>query len=44
VTRRSTLTTDPAPMAGLRIVLLCIAAAIVYGVVHDQVTARICIE
>jgi hypothetical protein len=31
-------------MAGLRIVLLCIAAAIVYGVVHDQVTARICIE
>lgn len=32
------------PMAGVRIVLLCIAAAIVYGIVHDQVTARVCIE
>ena len=26
------------------IVLLCVVAAIVYGIVHDQVTARICIE
>ncbi|MEK7470217.1 MAG: hypothetical protein AAB074_22840 [Planctomycetota bacterium] len=26
------------------IVLLCIAAAVVYGIVHDQVTARVCIE
>ncbi|MBC8134699.1 MAG: hypothetical protein H8F28_02295 [Fibrella sp.] len=26
------------------IVLLCVGAAIVYGVCHDQITARICIE
>jgi len=26
------------------IVLLCIVAAVVYGVVHDQVTARVCVE
>lgn len=26
------------------IILLCIGAAIIYGVVHDQITARICIE
>jgi hypothetical protein len=26
------------------IVLLCVFAAIVYGILHDQVTARICIE
>lgn len=28
----------------LKIILACVAAAIIYGVVHDQVTARICIE
>jgi hypothetical protein len=28
----------------LNIWLLCIVAAIVYGVIHDQVTARVCIE
>jgi hypothetical protein len=28
----------------LRIVLGCIIAAIVYGIVHDQITARICVE
>ncbi len=28
----------------LKIVLLCIAAAVVYGVLHDQVTARVCVE
>lgn len=27
-----------------RIVLLCIAVAVAYGVAHDQVTARVCIE
>lgn len=27
-----------------KIVLLCVSAAIVYGVVHDQVTARMCLE
>lgn len=28
----------------MRIVLLCIAAAVLFGVVHDQVTARVCVE
>jgi hypothetical protein len=27
-----------------RIILLCIAAAVLYGIIHDQFTARICIE
>lgn len=31
-------------MQSLRIVLLCVAAAVGYGIVHDQITARICIE
>lgn len=31
-------------MASLRIILLSIAAAIVYGVIHDQVTVRVCLE
>jgi hypothetical protein len=26
------------------IILLCIVAAVIYGVVHDQITARICVE
>lgn len=26
------------------IILLCVFAAVVYGVVHDQVTARVCVE
>ena len=26
------------------IVLLCMAAAIAYGIVHDQITARLCVE
>jgi len=29
--------------AGL-IVLLCVLAAVAYGVVHDQVTVRVCVE
>jgi len=28
----------------LKIILLCVGAAIVYGVAHDQVTARVCLE
>jgi hypothetical protein len=28
----------------LKIILVCVAAAICYGIVHDQFTARICIE
>ena len=31
-------------MASLKIILLCILAAIVYGILHDQVTARVCVE
>jgi hypothetical protein len=31
-------------MQGLKIVLLGVAAAVIYGVLHDQVTARICVE
>src|SRR5690606_31679593 len=32
------------PAAAFRIVALSIAAAIVYGIVHDQVTVRVCVE
>ena len=28
----------------VKIVLLCIAGSVAYGVLHDQITARICIE
>jgi hypothetical protein len=28
----------------LGIVLMCIAAAVCYGIAHDQVTARVCVE
>jgi len=31
-------------MASAGILVLCVAAAIVYGIVHDQITARICLE
>jgi len=31
-------------MQSLKIILLCIASAIAYGIVHDQVTARVCVE
>jgi|SRR5579859_6971364 len=31
-------------MEALKIIALCILAAITYGIVHDQITARICIE
>lgn len=31
-------------MESLKIVLVCIGAAILYGIAHDQVTARVCIE
>jgi hypothetical protein len=31
-------------MTAVRIVLLCVLAAVVYGVLHDQVTARVCVE
>jgi len=31
-------------MQAFRIVLTCIVAAVVYGIVHDQFTAHICVE
>jgi membrane associated rhomboid family serine protease len=31
-------------MEALGIVLLCVGAAAVYGILHDQVTARVCVE
>ena len=31
-------------MQSVRIILFCIAAAVSYGIVHDQVTARVCVE
>lgn len=27
-----------------KIILLCVVAAVVYGILHDQITARICLE
>lgn len=31
-------------MQSLAIVITCIAAAVCYGIVHDQITARVCVE
>jgi hypothetical protein len=31
-------------MESLKILLLAVAAAVLYGILHDQVTARICVE
>ena len=31
-------------MEFVKIILLCIVAAICYGIVHDQITARVCVE
>jgi len=31
-------------MESLKIVGLCVLAAVVYGILHDQITARICVE
>jgi hypothetical protein len=31
-------------MQSLAIIALCIASAVVYGILHDQVTARVCAE
>ena len=31
-------------MQTLGIVLMCVVAAVCYGIVHDQVTARVCVE
>lgn len=34
----------PTAVEALQITGLCIAAAVRYGILHDQVTARICVE
>lgn len=31
-------------MEYLKIILLCVVAAVAYGICHDQVTARVCVE
>lgn len=31
-------------MQSIKIILICVVAAILYGITHDQVTARICVE
>ncbi len=31
-------------MESLKIILLCIVSTVVYGILHDQVTARVCVE
>ena len=31
-------------MQSIKIILTCVVAAILYGTIHDQVTARICVE
>jgi hypothetical protein len=31
-------------MRGLEIVVPCVLASVAYGILHDQVTARICVE
>ena len=31
-------------MQFIAIVALCVLAAVTYGVIHDQVTARVCVE
>lgn len=31
-------------MRFLAIIVLCVLAAVLYGIVHDQITARVCIE
>jgi len=31
-------------MQGIAIVFLCVVMAVIYGIIHDQITARICVE
>ncbi len=31
-------------MEELKIIILCLGAAVGYGIAHDQVTARVCVE
>ncbi len=34
----------PQPMKWIAIILMCVATCVVYGIIHDQITARICVE
>lgn len=31
-------------MQFLSIIILCVGSAVIYGVIHDQITARVCVE
>jgi hypothetical protein len=31
-------------MESIKIILLCVVSAVVYGILHDQITARVCVE
>jgi hypothetical protein len=31
-------------MESIKIILLCILSAVIYGILHDQITARVCVE
>src|SRR3954463_6284583 len=31
-------------LASLKFLLYCVAVAVIYGILHDQVTARVCVE
>jgi hypothetical protein len=35
---------DTSVMQFVAIILLCVVAAVAYGIIHDQITARICVE
>src|SRR5262245_31335828 len=42
--RRRRVRAFPLRLESLQIILLSIAAAVAYGILHDQITARICVE
>jgi len=31
-------------LSHIKVILLCVAGAVAYGIIHDQITARLCIE
>jgi hypothetical protein len=33
-----------AELQALGIVCMCVGAAVLYGIIHDQITARVCVE
>lgn len=35
---------EPTVLKALKIIAMCVLAAVIYGVLHDQVTARVCVE